>query len=384
MSHSRHQGRPGAREKLPMSETPIHVLVASLAFAAGIIFGATAQRTNFCTMGAISDMVNFQDFRRLRAWLLAIAVATLGSQLLHLGGVIDLDQSIYLTPNLGWLGAVMGGLLFGFGMTLTGGCGNKTLVRLGAGNLKSLVVAIVLGIFAYMTLRGLIGAARVNLIEATNIDLAATGLATQGLPDMMAAVTGMPVPATRSVATVAVVLCLLWWVFKDAAFRASPANIAGGLIIGALIPVGWLITGVVGRDDFDPTPLASFTFIAPVGESLMYLMTFTGANINFGIATVGGVIVGSFVMAIATKTFRIESFVDANDMIRHIVGAAMMGVGGVMALGCTIGQGITGVSTLAVGSVLALLSILAGGVYGMKYLEEGTLGGALKAMVARG
>lgn len=367
-----------------MSETPIHVLVASLAFAAGIIFGATAQRTNFCTMGAISDMVNFQDFRRLRAWLLAIAVATLGSQLLHLGGVIDLDQSIYLTPNLGWLGAVMGGLLFGFGMTLTGGCGNKTLVRLGAGNLKSLVVAIVLGIFAYMTLRGLIGAARVNLIEATNIDLAATGLATQGLPDMMAAVTGMPVPATRSVTTVAVVLCLLWWVFKDAAFRASPANIAGGLIIGALIPVGWLITGVVGRDDFDPTPLASFTFIAPVGESLMYLMTFTGANINFGIATVGGVIVGSFVMAIATKTFRIESFVDANDMIRHIVGAAMMGVGGVMALGCTIGQGITGVSTLAVGSVLALLSILAGGVYGMKYLEEGTLGGALKAMVARG
>jgi hypothetical protein len=179
------------------------------------------------------------------------------------------------------------------------------------------------------------------------------------------------------------VLGLLWYCFKDAEFRASPPNIAGGLIIGALIPVGWLITGVVGADDFEPVPLASFTFVAPVGESLMYLMVFTGATINFGIAVVGGIIAGSFLMAMTTNTFRIESFADASDVLRHFGGGALMGVGGVLALGCTIGQGTTGMSTLAAGSMIALASILVGGWFGVKHLEEGTVGGALRAMVAR-
>lgn len=366
-----------------MSEIPVTTLVSALGFLAGIVFGATAQRTNFCTMGAISDAVNLQDYRRFRAWLLAIAVAITGSQALHLVGAVDLGKSIYLTPNLGWLGAVLGGLLFGFGMTLTGGCGNKTLVRLGAGNLKSLVVTIVLGIFAFMTLRGLIGLGRIRVIEPTNLDLARAGLKSQGLPDMAAAVSGLSIPIWRWVIAIAAVIGLLWYCFKDADFRASPSNVLGGLIIGALIPLGWLITGKAGADDFEPTPLASFTFVAPVGDSLMYLMIFTGATINFGIAVVGGVIAGSFLTAMATNTFRIESFADASDVLRHLGGGALMGIGGVLALGCTIGQGITGLSTLAAGSVLAFLSILAGGVYGMKYLEEGSFGGAFRAMLAR-
>lgn len=367
-----------------MTDLPLPTLIALLGFAAGIVFGATAQRTNFCTMGAISDVVNLQDYRRLRAWLLAIAVAMVGSQLLHLAGAIDLGKSIYLTPNLGWLGAVLGGSMFGFGMTLTGGCGNKTLVRLGSGNLKSLVVAIVLGLFAYMTLRGLLALPRTLYIETTNLNLSQAGLRSQGIPDMAAAVTGLSIPLLRWMIAGAAVLALLWYCFKDAEFRSSPDTVIGAVIIGALIPVGWWITGVVGADDFEPTPLASFTFVAPVGESLMYLMIFTGSKINFGIAIVGGVIAGSFLMALATNTFRLESFADAADVLRHLGGAALMGTGGVLALGCTIGQGITGLSTLAAGSMLAWLSILAGGVYGMKYLEEGSFGGALRAMLARG
>jgi hypothetical protein len=145
-----------------------------------------------------------------------------------------------------------------------------------------------------------------------------------------------------------------------------------------------VITGIVGADDFNPVPLASFTFVAPIGEGLMYLMVFTGATINFGIAAVGGVVLGAFLMAVATRSFRIESFADRNDMLRHLAGGALMGTGGVLALGCTIGQGITGLSTLAFGSVLAILSIAAGGVYGLKYLEEGSLGGAFRAILARG
>jgi uncharacterized membrane protein YedE/YeeE len=367
-----------------MPEIPSNTLVYVLGLLAGVVFGATAQRTNFCTMGAVSDMVNLQDYRRFRAWLLAIAVAIAGSQLLYIAGIVDLGRSIYLTPNLGWLGAVVGGGLFGFGMTLAGGCGNKTLVRLGSGSLKSLIVLLVLGVFAYMTLRGLIAAARFVVIEPTNLDLGRAGLTSQGLPDMLAVVTGLSVQGLRLMLASAAVIGLLVYCFRDAKFRRSGRDVAGGLIIGALIPAGWVITGVIGDDPFVPTPLASFTFVAPVGESVMYLMVFTGATLSFGIATVGGVILGSFLSAVSRNAFRIESFADANDLLRHLSGAAMMGTGGVLALGCTIGQGITGLSTLAAGSVLAFLSILAGGVYGMKYLEEGSFGGALRAILARG
>ena len=356
-----------------MPELHVTTLVALLGFVAGIVFGATAQRTSFCTMGAISDMIAMQDYRRFRAWLLAIAVAIAGSQALQLIGAVDLGRSIYLASSLGWLGAIVGGLMFGFGMTLAGGCGNRTLVRLGSGNLKSLVVVLVLGVFAYMTLRGIIGLGRIAVIEPTNVNI---GM--QGLPDLLARATGFGASATRALLALAVTAGLLWICFKDPAFRTSARDVIAGAVIGLLIPVGWIITGIAGADDFDPTALASFTFVAPIGESLMYLMTFSGATINFGIASVGGVIVGAFAMATATRRFRIEAFTGGADMLRHIVGGALMGTGGVLSLGCTIGQGITGLSTLGVGSLIAFLAVVAGGIAGITYLEEGSLGGAAR------
>jgi uncharacterized membrane protein YedE/YeeE len=358
-----------------MEEMEIGTIVAIAGFVLGGAFGATAHRTNFCTMGAISDMVFMGNWNRMRAWLMAIAVAMFVSQAMHALGVVDLYDSIYLTPMFGWAGAIIGGLMFGFGMTMGGGCGNKTLVRLGAGNLKSLVVAIVLGIFAYMTLRGLIGMGRVQMEAVTNIDLSET-YGSQGIPDSP--------EMLRWIVTFLLGGGLLAFCFKDAGFRASKRDMAAGLIIGLLVPAAWYATGVIGYDDFEPTALGSFTFVNPTGESIMYLMTFSGATINFGIAVVGGVIAGSFIMAMATSTFAVESFADANDMIRHLIGAALMGTGGILAMGCTIGQGVTGMSTLALGSVIALASIIAGGVYGMKYLEEGSFGGALAAMFSRG
>ncbi|HIM26311.1 MAG TPA: YeeE/YedE family protein [Rhodospirillales bacterium] len=366
-----------------MEEFPVVLVVSALGFCLGAAFGATAQKTSFCTMGAISDVVFMNEWNRFRAWMLAVAVAILGSQALHMTETVDLSQSIYLTSNFGWAGALIGGLLFGFGMTLTGGCGNKTLVRLGAGNLKSLVVAIFLGIFAYMTLRGLIGLARMEIEGLANIDLTAAGIDTQGIPDLIAA-SGLSQEIARFFAIAVVAGGLLWFCFKSAEFRRSKLDVAAGLVIGTLVPVAWFITGVLGRDDFEPVPLSSLTFVAPVGESLQYLMTFTGSTINFGIAVVGGVIAGSFVMAKASGQFRVESFIDSTDMVRHMIGGAIMGIGGVMALGCTIGQGIAGMSTLALGSLIALLSIITGGVVGMKYLEEGSLAGALSAMFPRG
>ncbi|MCK5546846.1 MAG: YeeE/YedE family protein [Rhodospirillaceae bacterium] len=363
---------------------PVHIIVAIAGFAAGIIFGGVANKTNFCTMGAVSDMVFMGDSNRFRAWMMAIGVAILGTQTLHISGQIDISSSIYLTSNFGWLGGIVGGLMFGHGMTMAGGCGNKTLVRIGGGNLKSIVVAIIMGIFAYMTLRGLLGLARIEL-EKTNIDLSETSkLETQSMVEMVARMINAETESIRLTVALVIAGAILLYVFKSAEFRSSPTDMAAGLIIGLMIPAGWWITGVLGLDDFDPTPLFSFTFVSPTADSLQYLMTFTGATINFGIATVAGVIVGSFLVAISSKSFHIESFSDKSDMIRHMIGAAIMGIGGILALGCTVGQGITGMSTLSLGSVIALLSILFGALWGLKSLEEDSIIGGLKAACGRG
>ncbi len=365
-----------------MEELPVTSVVGIAGFIAGMVFGATANRTNFCTMGSLSDIVFMGNYNRFRAWLLAIAVAIIGAQTLQMMEIVDLYKSIYQTTNFGWLGAIIGGLMFGFGMTMAGGCANKNLVRIGGGNLKSIVVVIIMGIFAYMTLRGLIGIARLEFEAFSNIDLAEMGLPSQGIVDMVAAVLGREAESVRLAVTAVVAGMLLIYCFKDGSFRSSGNDILGGLIIGALVVGGWWITGVLGFDEFEPLPLFSFTFVSPAGESIQYLMTFTGATINFGIATVGGVIVGSFLMAMVTKSFHIEAFSDTEDMKRHLFGAAIMGIGGVVALGCTVGQGITGFSTLALGSLIALISIVVGGLVGLKYMEEGSLGGAIKALVS--
>jgi uncharacterized protein len=364
---------------MDLPEIPVRALVAASGFAAGMIFGATAQKTHFCTMGGISDMVLMGDARRFRAWMLAAAVALIGAQTLWGLGYVDLSATIYRTPNFGWAGAILGGLLFGYGMVLGNGCGNKTLVRLGAGNLKSLAAFLVIAVVAYMTLRGLLALGRVQL-ETSNIVLPVS----QGLDDLLASRTGLAPAALRWVLAYGVGGAVILWCLKDAGFRTSANHLLSGLIVGLLIPAGWFITGNLGRDDFDPAPVASFTFIAPMGDTLSYLMTYTGASINFGIAAVLGVVAGSFVMAIATRSFRVEGFTSVEDMGRTLTGAALMGAGGVLALGCTVGQGLSGTSTLAAGSFVALGAIMIGGYYGVKYLEEGSHFGALRMVLSRG
>ncbi|GMR18143.1 MAG: YeeE/YedE family protein [Gammaproteobacteria bacterium] len=341
--------------------------VALWAFLVGAVFGAVANKTNFCTMGAISDWVNMGNKNRLRAWFLAIGVAVIGSQLLQSMTALDLGNSIYLTSNFGWLGHLAGGLIFGIGMTLASGCAQRTLVLVGSGNLKSLVVILVLAISAYMTLRGLIALFRINVIEVTNIDLTQMEIQNQGIATIIAAFTGIENVTMLTWVVAAIVgLGLIGFAFKSQQFRASFDNVLAGISIGIFVTAAWYITGIVGFDDFEPVPLESFTFIAPVGNSLQYLMTYTGSTINFGIAAVFGVIAGSFLYAITTGKFRIQTFISRSDMVAHLIGAALMGFGGVLSLGCTIGQGVTGMSTLALGSLITLGSIIFGSALTMK------------------
>lgn len=341
--------------------------VAMLSFLIGIVFGAVVNKTNFCTMGAVSDWVNMGNKGRLRAWFLAIGIAILATQALQFKGIIDLSGAIYLTPNFGWLGYLLGGFVFGVGMTLASGCGQRTLVRVGGGNLKSLVVMILLGLTAYMTMRGLLALVRVNVIEVTNISLADKGISDQGIGTIISSVLGLE----NSVLINRIVALLLGgglvvYAFLDRELRRSFDNILAGLTIGLIISAGWYVTGVVGFDDFEPVRLESYTFIAPTGQGLMYLMTFTGTTINFGVAAVFGIVMGSFLYAILTGKFRLEAFTNRSDMIRHMLGGVFMGFGGVLALGCTIGQGVSGMSTLALGSLLSLVSIIFGSALTMK------------------
>lgn len=341
--------------------------VALLGLLVGILFGAVTNKTNFCTMGAISDWVNTGSKDRLRAWLLAIGIAIVVTQTMDARGVIDIREAAQLTANFGWLGHILGGVLFGIGMTLSSGCGQRILVRVGGGNLKSLVVLMFVGLTAYMTMRGILSLVRVNAIEVTNINLAESGLSNQGMGTLLGAAFGVENLALLN-RIIAAVLGggLIVYAFAAKTFRGSFNNILAGIITGLIIPAGWYITGVVGFDDFDPVRLQSYTIIAPTAESFMYLMTYTGSTISFGVAAIFGIIGGSFLYVILTGRFRLETFTDRSDMIRHMQGGILMGFGGVVALGCTVGQGLTGMSTLALGSLLTLISIVFGCALAMK------------------
>ena len=346
------------------------------AFALAFIFGVVAQRANFCTMGAVSDIVNMGDWTRMRMWMTAVAVAILGANALGYFGVVDLSKSIYQSPNFTWLSYIVGGVCFGFGMTLASGCGSKTLLRIGSGSLKSVVVFLVLGIAAYMTLKGLFGVWRVNLLDPVRLTLAGT----QDLPSLLARSSGMEKKTLQLVLALAFGGGLLVFALKSREFRSAD-NVLPGVIIGLVIVSGWYLSGRIGYIAEDPKTLEeafiatnsgrmeSLSYVAPIAYTLEWLMLFSDKSrvISFGIASVFGLILGSFAYSIATKTFRWEGFRDAEDTANHLAGGVLMGFGGVTAMGCTVGQGLTGVSTLALGSFVALAAIVAGSWAAFRY-----------------
>jgi uncharacterized protein len=360
--------------------TQLSVIVAGLGFFLAFVFGAVANKAHFCTMGAIADVVHMGHWVRMRMWLLAIAVAMLGANSLSLLGWVDLAQSIYPRPRFIWLSHIVGGLCFGFGMVFASGCGNRTLVRIGGGSLKSVVVLAFLAISAYMTLKGLFGMARVNWIEPYALDFSAMG--GQDLPRIAHYVFGAARGTWQLIFVAVLALGLLWFVFKDRDFRESSDSILGGIVIGLLVVAGWYVTGNIGYGENPETlenvffgtntrSAESFSFVAPVAYALELLMLWSDSSlvVTFGIASVAGVILGSTAYALLSGNFRWESFTDAADMRRHIAGGILMGFGGVTGLGCTIGQGITGLSTLALGSFVTFFAIVLGAVLALKFLE---------------
>jgi uncharacterized membrane protein YedE/YeeE len=342
----------------------------------GLAFGYFASRSNFCTMGAVSDIVTMGDWSRMRMWMLAMAVAIAGAYGLEAAGLVNLGKSIYTSANLIWLSHIVGGFLFGFGMVLGSGCGSKTLMRVGSGNLKSLVVLVFLAIGAYMALRGFFSPFRAGVLDPVRITLAGP----QDLPAVIARGTGLARGTAALLAVLVVAGGLAAFALKSAEFRTRE-NLLGALAIGATIVLGWYVTGHLGYLEEHPNTLEeafvgtnsgrmeSLSFVGPQAYLLELLLLWSDKSrvVTFGIATALGVALGALVYALTTRRFRLEGFREPEDLLNHIVAGLLMGFGGVTALGCTIGQGLSGLSTLAIGSFITVGAIIAGAIAAFRY-----------------
>jgi len=350
-------------------------LVVWSTFGIALLVGAIMSRTNFCTMGAVADIVNMGDWLRMRMWLCAIGVAIVTTQSLAALGFVDLSRSLYTGTELPVLSFALGGFLFGVGMVLASGCGSKTLIRLGGGSLKSLVVFVMLGLAAYMTLRGLFAPLRVNVLDQIWRAEFAVG---QDLPRLVGGEqVGVGLRLALAYVTGGALIAVA---FADREFRRLDPILAG-VGIGLGITALWWVSGSLAFVAEHPETLEeafvattsgrpeSFTFVAPVAYTLELGLFWTDASrfVSVGIAAVLGIIAGSFLYAVVTRSFRWEGFRGPEDTANHLIGGTLMGIGGVTALGCTVGQGLTGLSTLATGSLIAFLSICAGAVAGLYY-----------------
>ena len=386
-------------------------------FLLALVLGAVANKTNFCTMGAVSDWVNMGDTGRMRAWLLAIAVALLGVTVLEAMSLADPDRAFppYRMSQLAWAENLLGGLLFGIGMTLGSGCGNKTLIRIGGGNLKSIMVFLIIGVIAYFMVNPFPGSDKTLYTVLFYGWLTPLAVSLSGHQDLGTVIAGQAAGTARLVIGILLALLVLGLVFKSADFRRSFDNILGGLVVGLVVVGAWYVTSnlmlgyetefegevvVSTREFVDPTSTRgwvsiedmgmadetpalaiwdakrpnvasqspqSFTFINPMGQTLGYVGTgFERAELNFGVMAVLGVVLGSFLWAIVSKGFRFEWFSSVRDFVNHFIGGILMGFGGVLAMGCTIGQAVTGVSTLAIGSFITFFAIVLGSALTMK------------------
>jgi uncharacterized membrane protein YedE/YeeE len=348
----------------------------------GFILGYVVNKTNFCTMGAVSDLVNIGDSSRFKAWLLAITTAIVGVTLLEYMSIVDIDESRipYRNSVFFWPRYILGGIMFGIGMTLASGCGNKILIRIGGGNIKSVFVLIIAGLMALLMTRtdfyGLLFHSWMNPISP---DLAKLGISDQSLHTMLASLTG--IDSSNMIITLflpaLISIFLLKYIFSSYS-KLSSDNILSGFVVGLVVTLAWLISGGelgqnwIENNDFLDTPypsvgVQSFTFINPMGEFLIYSSSiFDSFYLTFGVTALISTVFGSFVYALVSNNLRIEWFANKHDFFRHLLGAVLIGIGGVLSLGCTIGQGVTGVSTLALGSIITLISIIFGASLMMK------------------
>lgn len=346
----------------------IDVLHALAGLAGGTVLGACARWGRFCTLAAIEDFTLGRDSRRLATWGFAIGVAVLGVQLLLALGNESIESARYLSSPTTLFANAVGGVLFGLGMALAGTCGYGVLARLGGGDFRALITLMAMAIAGYAAMRGVLAPLR----EWLSAVVAFTPAASRPIDLWLAQWLGVARPVVG--AGIGLLLCGVC--LASLRFRAHPRSVVTGLLVGLTVVSGWAATTWL-VDPFEPRPVESFTFTAPLGDSLLFIMASSGMSLNFGIGSVVGVVFGAAVVTGRLKQFRWEACEDAREIRRLLLGGLLMGFGGVLAFGCTVGQGLSAASLLAWSAPVTLLGMYGGAWLGLHWLVDGQFGATL-------
>jgi uncharacterized membrane protein YedE/YeeE len=350
-----------------MPEFNLTLILPVFGVLAGCVLGFVGRASHFCTLSALERHWYAGDSSGLRTWVLAAVVALIGTQVLVAFGLADTGASFYLDPGFPWTGAILGGAMFGLGMALVGTCGFGAVLRLGGGSLRALVVLTVIGLAALAAQRGIVGLIRVPLVDDQMITFTAAG--SQSMGDIASSLAGFDL---RWLVALLMITFGLGWIFKESAYRSARAKIASAVAIGLVIPFGWWATTYVAANSFDPVQIEAGSFVVPVGDSILQLITYTGVWPDYGVGLIAGTLTGAILAALWKRDIRWEACDDARELGRHILGGTLMGIGGVFAMGCTVGQGITGFSTMAISAPIVMLSMAFGARVGLAWLVEGS------------
>jgi uncharacterized membrane protein YedE/YeeE len=337
-------------------------MLALVGLMGGVILGLAARLGRFCTLGAIEDLLYQGSSIRLRMWGLAIGVAGLGNFALVAAGYLDPTQSTFARAPWSPAAGVLGGLIFGYGMALAGNCGFGALARVGGGDLRAFVIVLVMGICAYVALSGPLAHLRLGLITTTQIP---TDL--RSYPQALNQALGLPLPLAGLILSLAISL----WALASRPFLGRPAALIWAAMAGAAITSGWAGTQWVVTHGFSSAPIQSHAFTAPLGETLLFLMTASGGGLGFAVGSVFGVLLGALMGSALKGHFRWEACEDPRELKRQVLGAMLMGFGATLAMGCTIGQGVSAFSLLTLNAPLVFAAIFAGAALGLRQLITG-------------
>ena len=337
-------------------------LTAMVGLFGGILLGLAARVGRFCTLGAIEDVFYGGSSVRLSMWGISIGVAVIGTFGFSAMGYIPLEDTLYLARTWYPISSILGGLMFGYGMALAGNCGYGALARLGGGDLRSFVIVLVMGLSAYIALGGPLSALRVTLLGGSE-----PAQSTMSFAALAHNITGL----SMDVSGMALGFAILIGTLTNRSLRQSPKSIFWGAIVGVAIVTGWIGTSWIAANGFEAVPVLSHTFSAPIGETMLYVMTSSGNSISFGTGSVVGVLIGAFIGSLYKGHFRWEACDDPRELRRQLLGAFLMGIGAVIAIGCSVGQGLSAFSVLAFSAPLTFAAIIVGAMIGLKQLILG-------------
>ncbi len=336
--------------------------MALVGLLGGVLLGLAARLGRFCSMGAVEDALYGNDTKRLRMWGVAIGIAIIGSFMAEAMGAAAITDSIYLTTAWSPVASILGGLAFGYGMALAGNCGFGALARVGGGDFRSFVIVLIMGLSAYAVLSGPLAGLRLMLFPVHSVENIPAGIA-----HSLGSILGISVTAIGVLIGVAILIGAL----ANRSFLQKPQMIFWAAVAGLAVLSGWIGTTWISENGFAAREVVSHTFAAPLGETMVYLMTASGRNMSFAVGSVAGVLLGAFAGSLIKGQFRWEACDDPRELRRQVFGAALMGAGAAIALGCTVGQGLSAFSTLAFSAPVTAASIFAGAAIGLRQLIAG-------------